>query len=207
MSRKRHAARPAAKIDWLEHRTGYPSPEEREAIMRRRNQLRFEVAELIARDQPPDSPGGQRLIEKYGKDEVVVTLKQFEKNLQNKQIVTTESFGYRQYRQRYARFGGERPFFAVGEYKQLRNEHGDNFAALLKGQPINKERQKEISDLSRPDAHGPRPAPAGWLARRPGQLGTLVCPAPARRTGRGGKCLFPHRIGRFQKRLAFGPAA
>lgn len=153
MSRKRHAARPAAKIDWLEHRTGYPSPEEREAILRRRNQLRFEVAELIARDQPPDSPGGRRLIEKYGEDEVFVILKQFKKNLQNKQIVTTESFGYRQYRQRYARFGGERPFFAVGEYKQLRNEHGDNFAALLKGQPINKERQQEISDLLLMDSY------------------------------------------------------
>lgn len=69
MPRKRHAARPAAKIDWLEHRTGYPSPQEREAIIDRRSQLRLELIGLIVRDQLPDSPAGRRLVEKYGEEE------------------------------------------------------------------------------------------------------------------------------------------
>lgn len=89
MSRKRHPARPAAKIDWLEHRTGYPSPQEREAIIIRRNQLRLEFIGLVARDQLPDSPAGRRLVEKYGKEELNVILEQFDRAFQNNNIVET----------------------------------------------------------------------------------------------------------------------
>ncbi len=168
MSRKRHIARPAAKIDWLEHRTGYPSPEEREAIIIRRNQLRLEFIGLVARDQLPDSPAGRRLVEKYGEEELGVILKQFDSAFLNNNVVETEAFGYRRYRQIYAQFGGARPFFSASEYKRLRAEHAKNFAALLKNQRIPNERQEELSDLLLMDSelwedlvpqdHPPRPA-------------------------------------------------
>lgn len=179
MPRKRHAARPVAKIDWLEHRAGYPSLEERQAILERRKQMRLEFISLVARDQSPDSPAGRRLVEKYGQEELNVILKQFDKALQSNQIVKTESFGYRQYRQRYARFGGARPFFSAGEYAKLRDEHGDNFVALLKKQRIDRERQDELSDLLLmdselwedlvPEDHPARPAdfPQPRLAYQP----------------------------------------
>ncbi len=87
--------------------------------------------------------------------------------------------------------------FSAGKYAKLRDEHGDNFVTLPKRQRIHRERQDELSDLllmdseccicprpgtlaqahSHSDAHGTRPAPAEWLARRLVYLGTLVCPA------------------------------
>lgn len=179
MSRKRHTARPAAKIDWLEHRRGYPSPEEREAIIIRRNQLCLEFIGLVARDQLPDSPAGRRLVEKYGEEELGVILKQFDSAFQNNNVVETEAFGYRHYRQIYAQFGGARPFFSASEYKRLRAEHAKNFAALLKNQRIPNERQEELSDLLLmeselwedlvPQDHPPRPAgfPQPGLAYQP----------------------------------------
>ncbi len=179
MPRKRHAARPAAKIDWLEHRTGYPSPQEREAIIDRRSQLRLEFIGLVVRDQLPDSPAGRRLVEKYGEDELGVILKQFDSAFQNDNVVETEAFGYRRYRQVYAQFGGARPFFTVREFERLRTEHAKNFAALLKKQRISNEQQDELSDLLLmdselwedlvPEDHPPRPAgfPQPGLACQP----------------------------------------
>lgn len=174
MPRKRHAARPAAKIDWLEHRTGYPSPEEREAILERRNQMRLDFIGLVARNQPPDSPAGRRLVEKYGEEELNVILNQFGRVIQNDKIVETEAFGYRYYRQAYAQFGGARPFFTIREFVRLHDEHAKNFAALLKKQRIPTERQDELSDLLLidselwedlvPQDHPPRPAGFPQLA-------------------------------------------
>lgn len=179
MPRNRHAARPAAKIDWLEHRSGHPSPEEREAILERRNQLRLEFIGLVTRNQAPDSPVGRRLVEKYGQDELNIILKQFGKAFQNNNIVETEAFSYRRYRQAYARFGGARPFLTASEYTRLRDEHAKNFAAQIKEQRILIERQDELSDLLLmdsemwedliPEDHPPRPAnfPQPGLAYQP----------------------------------------
>lgn len=170
MPRHRHSTKSAAKITWYEHRSGYPSPEEREAIIQRRDQLRLEFIGLVAREQTPDSPAGRRLVEKYGEDELNIILKQWDKVFQNESFVETDAFGYRSYRQRYARFGGTRPFFTASEYKRLLDEHSKNFVAALKKESFPKERQAKLSDLLlmdsemwediTPEAIPPRPADA-----------------------------------------------
>jgi hypothetical protein len=147
MPRRRHSAKAAAKITWYDHRSGYPSPEERAAILQRREQLRIEFISLLARDQTPESPAGQRLIEKYGRDEVNIILKQLDKAFRNDSFVDNDAFAYRNYRQRYARFGGARPLLTVGEYQRLMAEHSENFVAALKKESFPKERQAELSNL------------------------------------------------------------
>lgn len=72
MARNRHEKK-QTKLSWLEHRTDYPSPEEREAIIERRYELRMELITLMARDSP-NSPEGQRLSQKYGQEEVSLAL-------------------------------------------------------------------------------------------------------------------------------------
>jgi hypothetical protein len=146
MARRRHA-KTQTKIDWLEHRTGYPSPEEYEAILKRRYELRMELIILMARDIAPDSPEGRRLVQKYGDEEVNIVLKPFSKAFSNSSIVAESSYGYRQYRQRFARFGGQKPFLNAAEYNQKSDEHSQYLMDALENNGVYGPDAQELLDL------------------------------------------------------------
>ena len=69
--RKRHVAKPQTEqaIEWLKHRTGYPSAEEREQIIRLRMKIAAEVI-MLRLTNKTDEHGLGKLVEKYGKEEI-----------------------------------------------------------------------------------------------------------------------------------------
>ncbi len=151
MARNRHAKK-QTKLSWLEHRTGYPSPEEREAIIERRYELRMELITLMTRDISPNSPEGQRLSQKYGQEEVSLALKPIQKIFSNMSLLKGDGFDYRQYRQRFARFGGQRPFLSAADYYQKNNEQAKYTLDFLQNKSKHRPDTEELLDLLMIDA-------------------------------------------------------
>jgi len=56
--RKKHSAGfvQPHQIEWLKHRAGYPSPEEREAIIRLRREISMEFIKLMVIKVKPKDP-------------------------------------------------------------------------------------------------------------------------------------------------------
>ncbi len=158
--KKRHArkkrSRPQERIAWLEHRQGYPSEEERKAIIMWRTRLHMELMELMLLGKGPDTPEGKALLERYGWDEVNRLLKAMDSRSYEPILVGSAVREYREYRRRYARFGGERPFFSRQDYERLLEEHSvlsvKDLRAALDGKAerfadADREKQNELSDL------------------------------------------------------------
>jgi len=58
-------------IEWLKHRTGYPTAGEREKILQLRRRLTLEAIALVLSRADRDDSRFRALIGTYGKDEVV----------------------------------------------------------------------------------------------------------------------------------------
>ncbi len=165
-------------IPWLEQRSGYPSPEERAALIDMRIELDVELLLLIAQDISPDSPQGRKLWETYGEAEVQAALTRLEEFRDMLPYLAEEAHTYRGYRQRYAGFGGSRPFLSAEEYSRRHTEYmhsvDKNFdpgkgLIDIKGDPALYDLLlmgwSLWRDLTPPDVP---PRPAGFSAPRPG---------------------------------------
>ncbi len=111
-------------IAWLEHRTGFPSPEEREQIIQRRQVLYKDLFhQIFYQGVEEDDPAIQRLVRKYGPEEVRLMMRYIDKRQEAFDIfVQNDAFDYRLYRQNFARFGGQLPFLSLAEYNRLNDE-------------------------------------------------------------------------------------
>lgn len=125
--RKRHQPTEDHQIEWLKHRTGYPSTEEREKIIHLREQLAFEVISLAVVHASPDDPRYRELIKKYGQQEVSRALQSFKEGMDHPSHVADDATSYRDYRLRYSRFGEGLPFYTPKEVDALYEEHAKSF--------------------------------------------------------------------------------
>ncbi len=119
--RKRHFAKPTTlpHIEWLNHRTGYPSAEEREAIIQLRMELSAELLMMMFTKVEPESPRAQALSKKYGQEEVRRALEKMDETMEMPSFVADDARSYRDYRQRYARFGAGLTFYNSSEVDDL----------------------------------------------------------------------------------------
>jgi len=125
------------QIEWLKHRTGFPSPDEREKIIRLRNQLGFELLSLATLKVSSDDPRYRELIRKYGKDELQRAERVFREGLDTPSRVADDARSYRQYRQRYARFGAGLTFYNAKEVEELYEKNAEKFAQTLSDENVN----------------------------------------------------------------------
>lgn len=123
--RKRHFAKPTAQpqIEWLKHRTGYPTPKEREAIIQLRRELTSELLMMMLSKVKPEDPRGHAVFKKYGEEEVNRALEKLDEGLELPSFVADDAHSYRDYRQRYARFGAGLKFYTSAEIDDLYTEH------------------------------------------------------------------------------------
>lgn len=159
--RRRNTARPAAlpQIEWLKHRTGYPSPEEREAIIRMRAEINAELLQMMIMKAKPESPRAQALFRKYGKEEVERAIQKIDESMELPSLAADDARSYREYRRRYARFGAGLKFLTPEEleaayvdyFTQARKGHDSEAGRLLL---INWHDWEDIT----PPAVPPRPA-------------------------------------------------
>ena len=119
--RKRHFTKPTAlpQIEWLKHRTGYPSPEEREAIIQLRREISTELLMMMFAKVKPEDPRAQLLFKKYGKEEIDRAIEKMDEGMEMPSFVAGETRSYRDYRQRYARFGAGLKFYTLNEIEDL----------------------------------------------------------------------------------------
>jgi hypothetical protein len=149
-ARRRHYSQSSQQsISWLEHRSGFPSEAERQALIRRRKALHDELLPvMLNRLGPADAPG-RELIKKYGPEEVDQALEVFDTIHDLPSFVADEAYFYRLYRHSYARFGGQRPFLTHEGLGGLQGENLRLYVERLKaGSDFSiKPREKEIEDL------------------------------------------------------------
>lgn len=119
--RKRHQEKGTdlEQIEWLKHRTGFPTPEEREKIIRLRRELGFEMLRLAVARAGEDDPRYRELIKKYGKEEVRRAEQVFREAFDAPSRVADEAKSNRDYRLRYSRFGAGLPFYTSKEREDL----------------------------------------------------------------------------------------
>ncbi|MEW5871447.1 MAG: hypothetical protein AB1894_19395 [Chloroflexota bacterium] len=102
---------------------GYPSPEERWTILQRRGEIMREVISDMLSSSGRSQEGRARLfIQKYGQRDALAVLNSLQRGFQRPSYIAEESWIYRQYRQAFARFGGERRFLNYAEYEELTGE-------------------------------------------------------------------------------------
>lgn len=123
--RKRPTARPAgdSRVEWLNHRTGYPSPEEREKIIQMRKEISIELIKLMVMGVQPDDRQILALARKYSAEEVERATRVFGKNLDMPSFIADDANSYREYRQRYARFGAGLKFYTARDIEELYETH------------------------------------------------------------------------------------
>ncbi|MEP7134312.1 MAG: hypothetical protein ABI904_05215 [Chloroflexota bacterium] len=119
--RKRNSARPQTNnpIEWLQHRTGYPTPAEREQIIRLREKISEDVMLLRFEKVPTDDRRYRAVIDKYGQAEVQRAERKFKEGLDTASRVADDAKSYREYRLRYSKFGGEQKFYSAQEVSDL----------------------------------------------------------------------------------------
>jgi hypothetical protein len=115
------------QIEWLKQRTGYPSPDEREKIILLRQELSIELIKLMLLGGKPDSAEVQALARKYGAEEVERATRKFSETMELPALIADEAKGYREYRQRYARFGAGLKFYTQREMDELFESHKSTF--------------------------------------------------------------------------------
>lgn len=112
-----------AQIEWLKHRAGYPSPEEREQIILLRKELMLELVKLMAMGEKPDKHRVHRLADKYGAQEVERATKTIGEILNLSTLIADDAKSYRDYRHRYARFGAGLRYYTNREKDELYESH------------------------------------------------------------------------------------
>jgi len=156
----------------------YPSPAERERIIRRRDELVESIASLFFPSSREEQQAIARLLQKYGQAEVEKVLEKLAE-ASRRPFVGEEAFLYREYRQAFARFGGARPFLNRREFEHLHREHTMLFLRRKMRRFFSRQlsvREKELrhllligertwSELFPPD---PPPRPADFSAPPPG---------------------------------------
>lgn len=127
--RKRHQAKgtEAGQIEWLRHRTGYPTAEEREKILELRRKLSVELIGLAISRADSDDPRIRALINKYGKDEVMRAEQTFRESFDAPSLIADDARSNRDYRLRYSRFGAGLPFFTVKQRDELYENYAQKF--------------------------------------------------------------------------------
>ena len=153
MSRSRKRKRPRRRKRRAEAKA-YPSPAERTRIIERRDKLLWELTEILIMPQE-NQRKLNRLIRRYGPQEVQLVLETFQKRASSAELISNEASVYRAYRLAFARFGGDRPFLSAQEYSDLSLEHAKlnikrTFKAAISGKPSTRER--ELRDLLLIDA-------------------------------------------------------
>jgi hypothetical protein len=123
--RKRHAQKQSdsTQIEWLKHRTGYPSPEERERIVELRQELLIELVSLMVTGVKPDNAQIRRLAEKYSAEELERATRLVGEFINLPMPIAEDAKSYREYRQRYARFGAGLKFYTAREMDELQETH------------------------------------------------------------------------------------
>jgi hypothetical protein len=119
--RRRHTQKQigTVEIEWLKHRTGYPTPEEREQIIQLRQKLSMELIMLMVTGVKPDSPQVHEMIRKYGTEEMDRATKNVGETMELPTFVADDAKSYREYRQRYARFGAGLKFYTAKGMDEL----------------------------------------------------------------------------------------
>jgi hypothetical protein len=112
-----------SRIEWLKHRTGYPSPEEREKIIRMRQELLMELAMLVVTGIEPDDSKIPELTRKYRGEEVERAIQIMGETIALALPIAEDAKSYRDYRQRFARFGAGLTFYTAKEIEELHDEH------------------------------------------------------------------------------------
>ena len=128
--RKKRYAKPndPPRIEWLKHRTGYPSPEEREKIIRMRQEISMELLTMMLSGVSQESQQMRALNKKYGEAEITRALEKLEDGLKLPSTIADEAYSYREYRQRYARFGDGLKYLSS---KELQNAYMENAEAFV----------------------------------------------------------------------------
>ncbi len=154
MSKKKRP-RPQRRRRRRTSEVGYPSPSERERIIERRDKLLRELIEILVVHQSDDRKMN-KLIRRYGPQEVLLVLDTFQKNAEGAELIGDETRVYRMYRRAFARFGGDRPFLSAQEYSDLSFEHGKLNAERTFKSPFPRRkpgaRERELRDLLLTDA-------------------------------------------------------
>lgn len=131
--RRRHTQKQPdiSQIEWLKHRTGYPSPEERERIIQLRQELSLELIQLAVMGVNPDDARIHALVKKYSAEEVERATRVFGESMSRPSLVADDAFSYRDYRLRYARFGDGQKFYTAQEVDELFISHADQLKDML----------------------------------------------------------------------------
>ena len=127
--RRRHAQKQsnASKIEWFKHRTGYPTPEEREKIIQLRQELTMELLTAMVTGIEPDNAKVKSLVKKYGAEELERAMSKISETMEPLAFIADDAKSYRDYRQRYARFGAGLKYYTAREMDEL---HDENFKAI-----------------------------------------------------------------------------
>ena len=139
MFRKRRRSRRAATC---------PSPKERRRIIARREKLTKELIKVTI-TTPTDYLGFNRLVAKYGPEEVQIVLDSLIKPRDT--FINEKAQLYREYRQTFARFGGDRRFLErekcealIFELAKLYSERARSLFSFLRRRSA---REKTLRDL------------------------------------------------------------
>jgi hypothetical protein len=134
VKRKRHPntqTETHQQIEWFKHRTGYPTPEEREKIINLRQRLMMEIIKLAVLEVHPDDARYRNMIKKYGEDEVIRAERSFRESMDSSSRVADDASSYRDYRLRYSRYGEGLKFYTSKEVDDLYVSYGSQLKNLL----------------------------------------------------------------------------
>jgi len=124
--RRRHASKQQEnihQIEWLTHRTGYPSAEERKQIIQMRQEISMELIKAMITQGKSKEAQIQYLASKYGPEEVERATQKFNEIMELPSLIADDVKIYRLYRQRYARFGAGLKFYTNREIEALQDQH------------------------------------------------------------------------------------
>jgi hypothetical protein len=125
--RRQEKGSAAGQIEWLSHRKGYPTAEERERIIQLRRQLSIELIGLAFSRAQGNDPRLRALINNYGEEEVLRAEQSFREGLDMPSLVADDAKSNREYRLRYSRFGAGLAFLSVEQRNDLLEKYAQQF--------------------------------------------------------------------------------
>lgn len=119
--RKRHSQKQTdySHIEWLEHRKGYPTPEELKKIIQLRQELTMELLTAMVVGTKPDNAKVQSLVKKYGKEELERATRKNSETMELPAFIADDAKSYRENRQQYAHFGAGLKYYTAKEIDHL----------------------------------------------------------------------------------------
>ena len=129
MSKRKRAQHKAAwksEIEWLNHRTGYPTPEEREAIIEMRKELSVKMIGLFVGNRKENEPAIRAMISQYGPEEVELSVNQLRERMQIVRVAE-DARQCREYRLGFALFGAGLQYYSSSEREKLHEERDELF--------------------------------------------------------------------------------